>query len=778
MSSIDIWSKSVPLTPLESLQMALPVDIVLSPKMSLKENISTVFSELGVYAEDHSPLPESKNLMSTWTAKNDQQLIQILVQNQDVFIAEGEVELQNYFNRRLKKVAAENPSDLWVFFTDISILFPKNLFWLPYFENQITQDNFDWSNYENRNWIISTLIPITAKVKSSSTKWNRDFLVNLFNLLILEKNSLIQTKNETESIQNTKSFLILLESIHAIFEMTDLRLSSLTLAETLPLQYNYYEFLQKLVLELEPNTFVLNSLINSTPSQSLIIESLSIQALILSTQQKKLSINYRYHDRIKNFVALYQSVLPSSMTSKLNTQGADRNRLNLALNSIFYLRTLLSLKSYFTTTTDPVVFTKGQWLTKNNFQMSIEYRWYDDLVKSLNDFLHLTQLNIYKQTLVDNCFKDNLETPTCQNWREKFPMKLKEILEINGEKRKVWEVISKNSITLPPGQITLGSHETLRIIAPEINFSFFSRIYAPSGIVEIQTGKLNSPWIDVSGRNGFNGFSSQTFPGQKPWIKKSSVCTARDYIDGVTLRANPRHGGKINWMGFSIKNPYPKNISVCASDAQLENRDEVGDITKMLDLGLSPEMVSGIQPIHGSPAGKISIEITANTDKIPLSISPLLVANGGDGSIGKTGQDSPLCKQGTYQSFKIILSHHKQWFQNWMSFTNTGSLNLLSRGDYGDHWYGLFEINLPRTSGSAGGDAGPGGEIELFYSDGSRFESKPNRWFLSSGIEGLGGKAGLCGPNAVIDGKDGNPSTQGKFSITKKQIARIQPIQQ
>lgn len=768
-----LWSQQTPPSPTDTLQRVLPEGLTLRPKVSLKENLSTVFSDLTTYSVDHAPRTDSRNLMNTWTAKNDQQVLQALVLNKELFLSAGALAIKSYFNTRLKLVSAEEPEALWVFFTELSVLFPKNTFWLTYYENQLMQNNFNWSVIENSDWLQTSLIPALTQKKSTATPWNKDFLINLFNLLQIKKNMLLQSKTDAETNLNAGIFWSLLHNIHTIFEMTDPRLNTISLAETLPLQYSYFDFLQKLIPEQEQNPFLLNYLVNATPNSSITIESLFMQTMMTATQQKNLIMNPKLNDRVKSFIALY----PSSLTVVLKSnyyRGTERERLSQALNSVFYLRTLLALKSYLNGSSDSTPLSKGQWTTENHFQKSQEFQWHEDLVLALDEVLHLTQLNIYKLSLVDKCFKEKIDTPTCQTWRATFPMKLKEIISENGEKRKIWEVISSTPITLPPGQITMAAHETLRIVAPEINFSYFSRILAPSGVIEIQTNKLTSPWIDVSGQNGFNGFGAQGFPGQKPWIKKGAYCVTRDYLDGVTLRANPRKSGKIDWQGFSIRNPYPKNISVCASDALKDNRDEVGDITKILDLGLPPELVEGVQPRHGDFGGKISIELTPSAEK-SFFTNPLLLAMGGDGSNGKVGHDSPLCKQGKYQSFKVVLSHHKQWFLNWIDYSTNATfvmLQLTSRGEYGDHWYGLFEVNLPRTSGSSGGNAGAGGEIELFYNNtNTRVDSRPMRWFISPGVAGLGGKAGSCGPNIAMDGKNGSASAQGKITITKKQIA-------
>lgn len=767
MSSVLLCAKTLTDIPLEALQKALPPEIVLRPKVSLKENILTAFSDLAIYVNDHAPLPDARNLITAWTSKNDQYLLQTLAQYQEYFIPEAESELQDYFAKRLKQVSTENASDLWSYYTEISTVFPKNNFWLIHFEHHLLQKNFDWSQLEHQNWIRTTLIPALARPKSTPSTWNGEFLSKLLKLLQTDTNSLLQSKFENEMIQENKNYLFTLGHINKIFEMRDSRLKSFPLHQAQQFLYRYFDFLYKLSFDLEQNPMALNFILNDPIKTPTNIESMILNSLVFSLQKKK-SAAYtpKFTDRIKAFTELYPSVL--ALASRISSHRNEREQLSTALQSTFYLRTLLHLEFHASLpNSNPASPSKGEWLSKNQLQKSPEFRWYESLVSSFNDVLHLTQLNIYKLNLVDKCYRESIDTPTCQSWREKFPMKFKTIQDEQGRKKTHWEVISKTPLTLPPGQIILAPHETLKIVAPEINFNLLTRISAPSGQIEIQTQKINSPWIDVSGQNGFNGFGSRTFPGQKPWIKNSTHCTVRDYLEGVTLDSNHRktdQSDKINWIGFSIKNPYPKNILVCASDAQAKHRDDVGTLSKIIDLGRPPEIVSGTQPLHGHSGGKISIELTSSSEKNALMI-PLLVAMGGDGSQGKDGHDSPLCQRNQYQSFKIVLSHHKQWFQNWIPPIHSERLILESKEEYGDHWYGLFEVHLPRTSGSDGGNAGPGGDVKIHYANPIRPEHKPHRWFLSAGIAGLGGKAGSCGPNPVKDGKNGLSSTPGKLSL-------------
>jgi hypothetical protein len=225
------------------------------------------------------------------------------------------------------------------------------------------------------------------------------------------------------------------------------------------------------------------------------------------------------------------------------------------------------------------------------------------------------------------------------------------------------------------------------------------------------------------------------------------------------------HRQQVDWVGFSIKNPFPKNILVCASHAHQANKDEVGDLNKLIDFGLAPEDPSALVPQSGQPGGSIGLDLRGRPDHHPLH-GALLLAMGGDGSRGRDGQSSPLCQKNGYQSFKFALSHHKEWFQRWLQFTSTHpEFRMVAREQYGDHWYGLFEINLPRTSGSDAGDAGAGGVIQVKHEN-TLNDAKPSRWFLSAGIAGLGGKSGTCGPNDVHPGKDGRPAANGIIKMT------------
>lgn len=810
MSSAALGSANSTPAALDSLQKVLPTEIQVGPKLSSKDTLSTVFMELSNYVDDHSPFTDSKNFTSTWSSKNDQQLIQVLIQNSEYFLTQGELEIQKFFEKRLKKIANESPEDLWTHFTDISILFPNNLFWTIYFENQLNQPNIDWSKHEKREWIKTSLLPklntsmkplgngnkdVNNNSSKSNNSWNRNFLSNLLTLLIYERNNLLQPGQPTNSNPASKSeakfnlnevllkgYINLIENIDDIFDLTNSKLQNISMMDTQPLLTEYYDFLQKGFTELLNNTtqnnntsWLWNQIQNLPQSLSTNAEAMIIQTLNAGLIQKKLLLNSKIIDRMKAFASKYPAALDT--VSKVNYKGTEQEQLSHAMNSVFYLRTLINLKTQISLPNEPSTVSKGQWLTKNHFQKSNEARWYEDLIEAQETALRLTQLNIYSLSLVDKCYKENLDTPTCQNWKEKFPLVSKESINEEGQKTLSWEVRSEVPIQLPPGNIRLAPHENLRIFAPEINFTYLTRIEIPSGIVEIQTNKITAPWIDVSGQNGNNGFTSQSFPGQKPWIKKSKICITRDYLEGATLSTTPRKNKKIDWVGFTIKNPLPKNISVCESNALQSHRDEVGDISNVIDIGLPPELVTETQPNHGENGGKLRIELTTSSDdKSPSLTNALLISMGGDGSQGRRGQDSPLCHQGKYQSFKVGLSHHKQWFQNWIDYLNKENINytLTSKGEYGDHWYGVFELNLPRTAGSSGGNAGAGGEIELFTADNSRLESKPARWWISAGIPGMGGTSGSCGPNLVSDGKEGNASTQGKISTSKKQMVTSQ----
>jgi hypothetical protein len=216
-----------------------------------------------------------------------------------------------------------------------------------------------------------------------------------------------------------------------------------------------------------------------------------------------------------------------------------------------------------------------------------------------------------------------------------------------------------------------------------------------------------------------------------------------------------------------MENPFPSSLLICGSSALQKNRENVADIEEMLDLGTPPESPETAVPMKGNSGGHIKISIDHATDNESLQL-PLLIAMGGDGSPGTDGQASPLCQKGVYQSFKIGLSHHKNWFQKWIDYqTNHPQLQLLSKSEYEDHWYGVFEVNLPRTGGSNGGDAGHGGQITIVLPS-SQADGRPHRWFLSAGIPGDAGKAGLCGTNEVQNGKAGATARAGSMNILRK----------
>ncbi len=755
MSSTHSIGQTVILTPLEALQKALPSEIVARPKLSLKENITTILADLEVYAQTTTALPDSNNLVSGWTAQNDRQLIETITTYKDALLPEANQRIQSFISTRMKRAFLDRPNDLWEHYFVVSKLYPEQTFWVSFYESLLAQPNINWASVRNQDWISSTLLPtITSMKPPATTAWNKELLLNLLSLLKHQWGRLI-----SDSLASSgKVFMLTLESIDRFLEMSDSRLHTISSSDLNEIQKLFVEFLQTLSIEI-PQSPLLSSLTPGPALRSLIIEAMVMNSFILSTQDHKTHLTLD-SPRVKSFLALHDSA--TVWMAKANSDLNEAQKFRQAIATSFYLRTLISLK--ISLSNEANIISKGTWISDQQFQKGMELFWYEELLKTQTEAMRITQLTLYNLSLIDKCYRDNLQTPTCQSWRDSLPLHLKTITEQDGTKRKVWEITSKVPVTLPPGQIIFAPDEEVHIVAPEIRFHLLTRLSVPSGKVEIETNKLSYAWIDVSGSNSAAGVNSSGFPGQKPWIKNSQHCAPRDYLEGVTFMNIPLKQ-QVKWVGFSVKNPFPKNVLVCASHAQMENKDIVGDLKQVLDLGLPPESNEGVTPTAGTPGGQIKVDLTNTNNEKSVLAFPLLLAMGGDGSIGRDGQSSPLCHQGQYQSFKVALSHHKEWFQKWLNEQNAAAgLTLISKDQFGDHWFGLFEINLPRTSGTDGGNAGNGGQINI-----KAETPRPSRWFISPGVPGNGGRFGACGPNEVHEGKPGRPAQPGSLNILKKE---------
>jgi hypothetical protein len=786
LTSACLLAQPQNLTALESLQKVLPGEITVRPKLSLKENLATILAELDAYphvSDSQSPLapPDSNNLTNGWSSQKDRSLIMAILNHKDEFLAEASPSLQSYFTTRLKKALADHPGDLWESYFLLSKLFPELTFWLNPFADHLNQKLLDWSLVPNPDWTAEVLFTKLFQSKSNQGTWTKTLFLNLIGFLKFSWNHL--DGSGSTPVAN-RIFVSALSAIDPYFELSDARTEGLFVADQIEVEKQFIELLRDLAIEIS-GTPTLSLLVPSVDSgapqsNSLVIESLIINSLLLAHLGHRTQLTLDT-PRVKAFFAKHDfathwltnqlplgiwplHILPLHKEPLPKSGVRDSARIRQVFESIFYLRTLLTLKTSLSQ--ESSIISKGQWTSDQQYQHGIEIAWYDQLTIAQTEAMRMSQMTLYNLSLVDKCYREQLQTATCKSWREHFPLQYKEIVAETGSKRKVWELSSKVPVFIPAGQIVFAPQESLIIHAPEVHFSLLSSIIIPSGTVEIQASKINFPWIDVSGVNANFGFNSKAFPGQRPWIKNAKHCALRDYLEGTTFITLPRRQ-HANWVGFSIKNPFPKNVLICASDAQLPSSNFVGDFSQLLDLGLPPESTELIASQNGGVGGSIKIDLLGLLEPTPL-LSPLLVAMGGDGSVGRQGQESPLCSKTGYQSFRVGLSHYKEEFQRWINATlEHPALKLVSKQEYGDHWYGLFEVNLPRTGGSDGGNAGAGGEITIKW-ESPHFEKPTQRLFLSAGIPGPGGKAGACGPNEVSDGTNGLTAPLGTLKLFRK----------
>lgn len=774
-----------PQTPLEVLQRVLPPSISLRPKLSLRENLMTIFVELATYARTTSARPDSNNLRPGWSAAQDQRLIETLASFPEIVTAEPIEPMITYFNYRIKKSLLVRPFDLWNHYSALSRLFPQRQFWLNYYEQVLLDSKVDWNQVGNTEWVAGVLFPALKEPRDARHSetlatpvvlpWNATFLFNLLSFVGSQKLTIPKVAvpaatsgTSTSSASEepppnpqimAQALLRAYEAVDTVFNFTDPRLKSISKNHRSELEQRYFEFLKDLVLELKQQPFIANLSLKS-PFASLRLESVTLAAFILATQEHRMYINIE-SPRVKEFLSRHDAA--TQWLNRTFASGNHETRYQLAMNTVIYLRTLISLKTHLTNTPD--IISKGRWINPKQFQQGLEILWYEELEKAHLEALRISQLTVYNVSLIDKCYREELQTPTCKLWREKVPLRLVPPTKTNGLKKPTWELRSSVAIKLPPGQIILAENESLNMIAPEIHFHWLSKIQNPSGQVDLQANKISLAWIDVSGETSPPSLPAPAQPAQRPWIKNSQACSPIDYLEGVTSLILP-HRPRPVWTGFSMKSPFPDNVFVCRSNILQGNRDVVGDITQMIDLGIAPTPTNAMAPNRAASGGIIKIEINQTQERNPLSL-PLLLAMGGDGRQGQMGESSPLCRNGVYQSFKIGLSHHKDWFIKWMAAQERfPHLKLVSRSEYGEHWYGLFEINIPQTSGGRGGDAGAGGQIMLGLPSSSA-EGRPQRWFLSAGAPGKGGKAGQCGANAVTDGKEGSVAPNGQLRLIK-----------
>jgi hypothetical protein len=301
-------------------------------------------------------------------------------------------------------------------------------------------------------------------------------------------------------------------------------------------------------------------------------------------------------------------------------------------------------------------------------------------------------------------------------------------------------------------------------------------LYAPSGSVTIESQSLENAWIDVSGKDEIQNPHS-LLSGKRPWIKDSKHCRPQQYIEGATLVSIPKKNcrskedgevciSKPEWTLFTIANPY-SNVIVCSSHAIDPDKNLVGDISRMLDLGVAPEEPSSktwINQTNGSPGGTINISVQNQI------LNPLLFAQGANGISGIEGQSSPLCdSENQFHSYKVVISLSEDEYLRWIEEGKKNpyvQITTLQSEIY--HRVALLEILLPRTSGSDGGSGGEGGEIRIKLPlKTSKLPWRQKSYFISGGIEGLGGRSGLCGPNVAFSGKTGLRGANGIFTLNR-----------
>jgi hypothetical protein len=738
------------ISPWESFEEAFPKNLSLIRRVSIEESWNHGFEELEKYSLLHKE----------WSFENDRILFEkiqeILAKYGEEIALERIPQLKLYLQNRIRLYSATRP------------------------ENVISSYHFYLEFFPDDKRISSFFQESFLKMNSDVT-FNNDAEAQLFLFMIREL--LIQNKkipltyfklllNYCESFSNQsktkqEALFLLLD----LFNSKEEQLANISLPE-------WDHLLSKrtaLFKNFRKNKLIeqINSTFKVKTEDNLYVHAMVMQNKLWDYQNQQSNLTWISIDT--------QKFIEHTHTSLRNqfTNSKPKETYQILFSQIEIMRTLLDLKTSLDFQGAPII-AKGK-IENDKLKKSQEEKWYQKLMDFHGQALGILQLTQYSTSLIFQCYQQNLNTKTCQTFRDYLPFQhLEAKSNENSTEKSIW-AINEPYIYFPPGRFEFEPNSMISIKADKVEFHPLAFIYAPSGNVSIETLELDSPWIDVSGREEIQ-IPHVISSGKRPWLKDSSHCQNRQYIEGATLVSIPRKrcGGKITngdescatkpeWTLFTIKNPYP-SVPVCASNAVSPDKNLVGNISKMLDLGQAPDepaTKNWINQPNGSNGGVISLTVQDQFS------NPLLLAQGANGISGLNGQSSPLCNSDNeFNSYKIVISQSQDEYNKWLVATKSNpyvKITPLQSEIY--HHVGLLEIFLPRTSGSDGGSGGLGGQIKLNLP--MRFLKNPwkmKSYFISGGSEGTGGIAGACGPNPVSNGKTGTKGANGQFSINKNSL--------
>jgi hypothetical protein len=782
------------ISPWETFEEAFPQNLSLVRRISIEESWNRGFEELEKYSLLHKE----------WTFENDRLLFEkmqmILAKYSAEISLERVPQLKLYFQNRIKRYSSALPDNVvrsYYFYLDF---FPEDKRIANLFQESFLKMNSDtaFSNDSETDLLLYMIRDLISQ--------NKQIPLSYFKMLFNYCESFsVQSKTKQEA-------LILL---NALFESKEEQLSHISIQEwdnLLTKRLALFKSYRKNKLGDQ-----VSASLSSKANDNLYIHSIIMQNKLFDYQTLQNGLNWNLPE-IQKFIEHAQSSLRSQFSN-----SKPRETYQILFSQIEILRTLLDLKTSLDGPATSNVIAKGKW-ENGKLRKNQEEKWYQKLKDFHSQAIGILQLTQYSTSLIFQCYQQKLDTKTCQTFREYLPFQH----SVSSGSSSIGTVSSSSISTgtintnpssgsgsastnaavtsastgpseisewtlnepyiyFPPGRFEFDPNSKISIKAERIDFHPLAFIYAPSGTVTVETLEIDSPWIDVSGREEIQ-IPHLISRGKRPWIKDSSHCHIRHYIDGATLVSIPKKrcgdkitksescGTKLEWTLFTIKNPYP-NVPVCASNAIDADKNLVGDISKMIDLGIPPEEPTGKNSINepnGSKGGTISLSVQ---DQF---LNPLLLAQGANGISGLNGQSSPLCNDDNeFASYKVVVSQSQDEYAKWIEAIKTNPyirVTPLQSEIY--HHVGLLEIFLPRTSGSNGGSGGEGGQIKLNIP--MRFSKNPwkmKSFFVSGGIEGLGGNAGICGPNTATNGKMGVRGANGQPMVNKNSLVyRNNPI--
>ena len=319
-----------------------------------------------------------------------------------------------------------------------------------------------------------------------------------------------------------------------------------------------------------------------------------------------------------------------------------------------------------------------------------------------------------------------------------------------------------DTLTLTPGIFYSEQNQVINF--NKIYFSPLSVIYSPGLKLIIDSEELTSPWIDVSGKDSLlNEKERDTDPGEIPHMEFFHI-------------PDPAHGNPIATVrGIREHNTAPRDFSPCV----FEGRNTGWMCIVKMVYEFTGARIPGQQKkgADGENGGHL---ILKNLKKV--NGKGIIAANGGSGSKGHQGQNSPLCQfQGGVTNYKPLKNMKSyQWFtcmskrgckkQELFKGFHPFIKDSFSYTEYEEPKVDSEEplIHISRGRSGDGGSAGNGGLIE--------FDQSPSFQnlvlFVGPGTPGEGGEVAPCGPRDdlsnqnrnLIMGNNGSSADKGEIT--------------